>query len=1057
MSEKIKGITVVIDGDSKGLYKALKNVRTETNEIQKELGYVQKLLKLDPKNTELLAQKEKLLGDQIELTKNKLNGLKEAQQKTSEDMKNGLEVDQKEYRRLQRAILETENELKNLTVEANKFTQAGRSIQSVGNKLTEAGQKGMKFTGIVTGAAAGLAAATEANREYREDINRLEAAFTTAGKTVEDANQAYHDFYVILGEEDRSVEAVNHLAKLCNSQEELAKWSDICAGVSATFGDSLPIEGLTEAANETAKVSKVTGPLADALNWAGISEDAFNEALKKTNSEQERSALITNTLQTVYQDAANEFRTLNADVIANREAVSDFNNQIAELSAQLEPILTKIKTSVTQVLKWFNNLSEGSQKAIVGITGITAAVPPLLIGAGKTTEAVGKITEALGKSKIATEGFSVALEGMWAAFQASTSISVPIGIMVAMTALAYACDDAHQAAKRFSEETNNLAKETDSLIAETDRAEGSISAESSIINDLIDKLYELEGQENKTNEEKAQMQSIVDQLNSMIPNLNLAIDAETGHLNQQRGTVQGLANDYINLAYAKAYAAQLEAVTEKRIEAERNNREITEKKQQYEAELTSYYPPTKSAKSNSYYIQRAKAENKYSDIKEVYDENMAVINKLDSEMNELAAKAAEYQSKINTDGGAKTDPWKSFGFSGSGGGGGSTKSSGGSKSSGKSSATSAADEAKKQFEAEYKLLKYYLQNQEISEEEYYFKLGRLRDNYLDQGTESYRTYTTEIIQGYRDMDFRNLKYNLDMGYIEESEYYDQLAQLRDTYYLEGSKEWQNYTVEIANYQKKAAEDAAESIKSAIKEVSDEMNQQLDEVYSKRDSLADKLKSERSLLTGSDGIYNLTDFKKANQSIADYAKARTELAGRLQPLLGDRYSDFMNSVLGGTQEEGRIVAYILNNMTEENLRNYISEWSEYQQHTEDFANDAYSTEIAEIKDHYFEEILKIPEEMQDKFEACGKSMADFMSTGFVAQFDQMIQTIKDKIPFSIPSLPVNAISPLLGHYGNNVDNSKTTTFNQQISVNGDGSNLVQAGKRLFNAIMLSGVL
>lgn len=1050
MSEKIKGITVVIDGDSKGLYAALNNVRKETNEIQKELGYVQKLLKLDPKNTELLAQKEKLLGDQIEITKNKLNGLKEAQQKASEDMKNGLEVDQKEYRRLQREILETENELKNLTVESNKFTQAGRSIQGVGNKLTEAGQKGMKFTGIVTGAAAGLAAATEANREYREDINRLEAAFTTAGKTVEDANQAYHDFYVILGEEDRSVEAVNHLAKLCNNQEELAKWSDICAGVSATFGDSLPIEGLTEAANETAKVSKVTGPLSDALNWAGISEDAFNEALKKTNSEQERSALITNTLQSVYQNAATEFRTLNADVIANREAVSDFNNQIAELSAQLEPILTKIKTSVTQILKWFNGLSEGSQKAIVGITGITAAVPPLLIGAGNTTEAVGKITEALGKSKIATEGFSGALKSMASVIMAHPVLAA-IAFSAAAVGIAYACDESAQEVVRLQKESKRLVDETQSLIAETDRAESSISAESSTINDLIDKLYELEGQENKTNEEKEQMQSIVAQLNSMIPNLNLAIDAETGHLNQQRGTVQGLANDYINLAYAKAYAAQLESTVSKKLLIEGNNKELERQTAELADDLTG---GTKGWSMANF--KRNTASLKYAAIKKSYEENAKNIALLDNEINELSAKAAEYQAKINTNSSTKTDPWKSYGFSGSGGGG-STKSSGGSKSSGSSSAKSAADESKKQFEEEYKLLKYYLQNQEISEEEYYFKLGKLRDNYLDQGTESYRTYTTEIIQGYRDIDFRNLKYNLDMGYIEESEYYDQLAQLRDTYYLEGSKEWQNYTVEIANYQKKAAEDAAESIKSAIKEVSDEMNQQLDEVYSKRDSLADKLKSERSLLTGSDGIYNLTDFKKANQSIADYAKARTELAGRLQSLLGDRYSDFMTSVLGGTQEEGRIAAYILNNMTEENLRNYISEWSEYQQHTEDFANDAYSAEIAEIKDNYFEEILKIPEEMQDKFEACGKSMADFMSTGFVAQFEQMIQTIKDMIPFSIPSLPVNAISPLFGHYGNNVDNSKTTTFNQQISVNGDGSNLVQAGKRLFNAIMLSGVL
>ena len=1039
MSEKIKGITVVIDGDSKGLYAALNNVRKETNEIQKELGYVQKLLKLDPKNTELLAQKEKLLGDQIEITKNKLNGLKEAQQKASEDMKNGLEVDQKEYRRLQREILETENELKNLTVESNKFTQAGRSIQSVGNKLTEAGQKGMKFTGIVTGAAAGLAAATEANREYREDINRLEAAFTTAGKTVEDANQAYHDFYVILGEEDRSVEAVNHLAKLCNNQEELAKWSDICAGVSATFGDSLPIEGLTEAANETAKVSQVTGPLADALNWAGISEDAFNEALKKTNSEQERSALITNTLQTVYQDAANEFRTLNADVIANREAVSDFNNQIAELSTQIEPILTKIKTSVTQILKWFNGLSEGSQKAIVGITGITAAVPPLLIGAGNTTEAVGKITEALGKSKIATDGFSVALKGMGNTMLSSTYLTA-LTTTAAIGGVAVA----------FGTLANSLAapvRETNKLIAETDQAENSISEENNSINELIDKLYALEGQENKTAKEKAEMQSIINQLNNLIPNLNLAINSETGLLNIQRGTVQGLANDYINLAYAKMYMAKLQTTVEKKDSLEAENKDLQQKIQssaRYDTGIKKY-------------IFRQGPDpiiGLYNGAK--ITENKKAITALDNEITDLSNKVAEYQSKINTNSSTKTDPWKSYGFSGSGGGG-STKSSGGSKSSGSSSAKSAADESKKQFEEEYKLLKYYLQNQEISEEEYYFKLGKLRDNYLDQGTESYRTYTTEIIQGYRDIDFRNLKYNLDMGYIEESEYYDQLAQLRDTYYLEGSKEWQNYTVEIANYQKKAAEDAAESIKSAIKDVSDEMNQQLDEVYSKRDSLSDKLKSERSLLTGSDGIYNLTDFKKANQSIADYAKARTELAGRLQPLLGDRYSDFMSSVLGGTQEEGRIAAYILNNMTEENLRNYISEWSEYQQHTEDFANDVYSTEIAEIKDNYFEEILKIPEEMQDKFEACGKSMADFMSTGFVAQFEQMIQTIKDMIPFSIPSLPVNAISPLFGHYGNNVDNSKTTTFNQQISVNGDGSNLVQAGKRLFNAIMLSGVL
>ena len=84
----------------------------------------------------------------------------------------------------------------------------------------------------------------------------------------------------------------------------MSEWTTICEGVYATFGASLPIEGLTEAANETAKVGTVTGTLADALNWAGISEDAFNEKLAACNTEAEREALIRQTLNSAYAEAA---------------------------------------------------------------------------------------------------------------------------------------------------------------------------------------------------------------------------------------------------------------------------------------------------------------------------------------------------------------------------------------------------------------------------------------------------------------------------------------------------------------------------------------------------------------------------------------------------------------------------------------------------------------------------------------------------------------------------------------------------------------------------------
>jgi hypothetical protein len=191
---------------------------------------------------------------------------------------------------------------------------------------------------------------SEETREFREDMAKLKTAFSTTGHDTEEATKAYEDFYAILGESDRSVEAVNHLAELTDNTEELSKWSTIAAGVTAKFGDSLPIEGLTEAANETAKVGAVTGPLADALNWAGISEDKFNESLAKCNSEQERATLITNTLNDTYSAAATEYNTLTASTQAARRATAEYEQKQAELGAAIEPFTTKLTEAKTEFI-----------------------------------------------------------------------------------------------------------------------------------------------------------------------------------------------------------------------------------------------------------------------------------------------------------------------------------------------------------------------------------------------------------------------------------------------------------------------------------------------------------------------------------------------------------------------------------------------------------------------------------------------------------------------------------------------------------------------------------
>ena len=219
----------------------------------------------------------------------------------------------------------------------------GAVADFVGNGLSN-------LVGGIKDAIGSFMSLADETREYREDLNKLQTAFTTAGFTTEQATDVYKDFYAVLGEEDRSVEAVSHLAKLVDSEKDLQTWTDICTGVWATFGDSLPIEGLTEASNETAKTGKLTGALADALNWAGQSEDEFQAKLDSLNTEQERSAFITETLNGLYSDTADVYRKNNASVMEANKAQSDYADAMAKMGEKIEPVTTALKVGFTEVL-----------------------------------------------------------------------------------------------------------------------------------------------------------------------------------------------------------------------------------------------------------------------------------------------------------------------------------------------------------------------------------------------------------------------------------------------------------------------------------------------------------------------------------------------------------------------------------------------------------------------------------------------------------------------------------------------------------------------------------
>jgi hypothetical protein len=218
----------------------------------------------------------------------------------------------------------------------DSMMNATRKVVKFKNDSLKALQSWSKKSVVAAGAAvSGLAAAfvalDGATEEYRVAQGKLNAGFQAAGFEAETARKSYRNFYAILGDTDTATEASQLLANMAKDEEEVTKWARIAAGVHGTFGDSLPIEGLVESANETARTGKVTGVFADALNWVGIMEDDFNAKLEQTTDVSKRNRLIMDTLSTTYDKAADSFYANNQQVINARRNHATLDETLAKV------------------------------------------------------------------------------------------------------------------------------------------------------------------------------------------------------------------------------------------------------------------------------------------------------------------------------------------------------------------------------------------------------------------------------------------------------------------------------------------------------------------------------------------------------------------------------------------------------------------------------------------------------------------------------------------------------------------------------------------------------
>ena len=365
---RIQGIVVEIGGDTKNLTTALSGINKEIKGTQSQLKDVEKLLKLDPTNTELLAQKQRLLSDAIKETKEKLDTLKTAATQANEQLQNG-EITQEQYEGLQREIEETEQKLKSLQEQAAntntallKIDEVGGKLKSVGDGISSAGEKVMPLS---AGVAALGTAAVKMTSDFDSGMSRVAAISQATDEelallrqTAKDlgASTAYSASEAAAGMENLAsagftvneiVEAMPGMLDLAaSSGEDLATSADIAASTLRGFGLD---------ASEAGHVADVLAQNAAATN-AAVSDTG--EAMKYI-------APLANTVGLELEEVAASIGIMADSGIKGSQAGTTLRGALSRLAKPTDPMITKMDQLG---LSFYN--ADGTMKSLSEMVGI---------------------------------------------------------------------------------------------------------------------------------------------------------------------------------------------------------------------------------------------------------------------------------------------------------------------------------------------------------------------------------------------------------------------------------------------------------------------------------------------------------------------------------------------------------------------------------------------------------------------------------------------------------------------------------------------------------------
>lgn len=375
------GPRIGIDGE-KEFRQQLNNLNQQLRTLGSEMKAVTSAFDENDDSQEKWAAQSRVLTKQIETQEQRLQqlqrGLDRAADKFGENDTRTLRWAQAvnnataDLNRLRQQLSRTEGEMDDVDDSTRDMTESLQDAGSASGGFAQslaAGFSAGAVLGIIQSVVDGVNDLVESTTEYRRIMASLESSSQRAGYSAEETADVYRQLYSVLADEQTAATTTANLQAIGLAQEQLTELTDAAIGAWATYGDSIPIDSLAEAINETIRVGKVTGTFADALNWAGTSEDAFNEKLAAASTETERANLVLQELaRQGLVEAGAAWRANNSDLTEANLATADLTDTLAGFGAMLSPVVTEAKGLINDLLGVVTSLAQAFQSG--GLAGV---------------------------------------------------------------------------------------------------------------------------------------------------------------------------------------------------------------------------------------------------------------------------------------------------------------------------------------------------------------------------------------------------------------------------------------------------------------------------------------------------------------------------------------------------------------------------------------------------------------------------------------------------------------------------------------------------------------